>query len=220
MQTVDKRSAVMSDKNFLIGCEEAVPVNATHASLPRFGDISSSAEFTNYINALNNLVECADVEQSPENEEKARLMIESDVRAEVHPFYDTDRSRDAKTVRLWSVDPSLHELFEKGSDSILLKRSEEAKLLMENPADVIGDDKLPMVKPPLAISVQGLGAGTRSGGAGTSTDADRGIGEANFTEPSSPTKYFPGSLDDSRSGYHIPKPANIFSVGSTFLQTT
>jgi hypothetical protein len=166
----------MTTEKFLIGCEEAVPVNATHASLPRFGDNPNATEFINYITALQRLVDRTSLDQSPENEEECRSIIEREVTAEVHQFYDVDGGGDSKAVRLWSVTPSLHELFEHGPNSFLSKRSEEAKLPMEDFMRALGEDPTsphPTVEPTLTISTKALGQATPSQEADVSADVQQ-----------------------------------------------
>ena len=174
----------MTDDGFLIGCEEAVPVDATHASLPRFGDNPRAKEFAYYINVLQTLVDCAFADQSPEDEEKCRAIIEKEVRAEVHQFYDLDGVGGSEPVRLWSVNPSLEEFFKNGPSSFLLKRSELAK------------------KP---STEEDLSQAATSNGMHTSTDAGQLTpAPAGGQAMGSTTKRGPSNSDDSRSGYHIP----------------
>jgi hypothetical protein len=208
-QIVDSQSAVMTTKDFLIGCEEAVPVNATHASLPRFGENPNATEFSNYITLLQKLVDRASLEQSPKNEEECRSIIEREVRAEVHQFYDVDGSEDSEAVRLWSVTPSLHELFENGPRSFLLKRSEEAKLPMEDLVKAgLGEDQTspdPTAEPALIISTKGLGQTITSKEDGMLADVEQQMEKSKARNLFGPTtNRLPGSSDDSGSGYHIP----------------
>lgn len=205
LQIVDKRSAVMTAEGFLIGCEEAVIVNATHASLPRFGDNPDAMEFSNYIKALKSLIECASTEQSLENEEKCRAMIEEEVLAEVHQFYDADGREGSETIRLWSVNPTLHELFQHGPSSFLSKRSEEAKLPIPT-----GNSQMPepsMAQSNFTPSGPGLTTGNLSEAGDTSAAGNQQIEESALQEPSSPaTNNFPSTSDNSRGSYNIPDP--------------
>jgi hypothetical protein len=202
----------MTKENFIIACEETVPVNATHTSLPRFGDNPRSTEFANYIKVLKTFVHRATTVQSAEVEEECRSAIEKEVRAEVHQFYDVAGRGDTDGVRLWSVNPSLYELFEKGPRSFLLTRSEEAKRMVGNSVSVDGKDVIcpePMLESTTSVlSAKGLSLAIPSE-ASTSVDSPISPQElkenTEVPEPLASTQSpVPGSSDDSRSGYHIP----------------
>ena len=191
----------MSDEGFLIGCEEAMPVNATHATLPRFGDNPLSTEFSNYIGALIILVKCTSTERSLENEENCRTMIEGEVSAEVHQFYDVDRNGDDEAVRLWSVHPSLSELFQHGPGWFLSRRSECAKL-----ADPFSKES--NVRSEIGLPTQVPSADNIQVAEDISTNANQQNEESAVQEPSSPAANgFPSTSEDSRSTYRIPDPS-------------
>jgi hypothetical protein len=201
----------MTHESFLIGCEEAVPVNATHASLPIFGDNANATEFRNYIKVLKTLIDHASTDQSPMDEEKCRSIIEREVSAEVHQFYDVDGSGDSEAVRLWSVNPSLHELFEHGPSSFLLTRSEEAKRPMDTFVIAAGEDDCspqPITATNPTLATNGLSLAVPLGEQAVSMDIEQQVGELQAQEQLGlMTKQTAGSSDDSQSGYQIPDPS-------------
>lgn len=198
----------MTDTGFCIGCEEAIQVNATHATLPRFGDNEDAKEFTSYIAALKMLVKFIPMDQSGDKEEECRTEIEKEVRAEVHQFYAIGERGDPQVVRLWSVNPSVHELFEKGPGAFLQKRSVEAVLPNGTPASTIEDSQITglqtvgSILPPVS---QEPSTGTFSEESNTLVDTNLRLTEATIEEPSSPSRSFPNTPDESRSGYCIPE---------------
>ena len=116
-KVVDRRSATLSTSNLEFGSEEVTEVSSNHAELPRFGNRSNALTFLKYLDDLRSLIDGLFSQ-----EQKDIALIERQVLADVHLFYDSSTKEEKSSIKVWSETPELQELLDKGPAACLKRR--------------------------------------------------------------------------------------------------
>lgn len=116
-KVVDRRSATLSTSNLEFGSEEVTEVSSNHAELPRFGNRSNNLTFLKYLDDLRSLID-----ELFSREQKDIALIERQVLADVHLFYDSSTKEEKSSIKVWSETPELQELLDKGPAACLKRR--------------------------------------------------------------------------------------------------
>ncbi|KAF2456327.1 hypothetical protein BDY21DRAFT_422183 [Lineolata rhizophorae] len=117
---VDGRSATLSSASSIIGSEEVVTVNSTHADLCRFGDDPNSFAYKEYIAELKRLIEelqCGD--------HRGLTWLEEALKVDIHSFYEDKKPTTDSMIKVFSVVSPLHDLLKRGPEVCLRKGFEE-----------------------------------------------------------------------------------------------
>lgn len=133
-KVVDRRSATLSTSNLEFGSEEVTEVSSNHAELPRFGNRPNDLTFLKYLDDLRSLIDGLFSQK-----QKEIALIEQQVLADVHLFYDSSTKEEKSSIKVWSETPELQELLDKGPAACLKRRLPSVRDRRE-PKEEIGKD--------------------------------------------------------------------------------
>ena len=119
MSIVDPSSACMSTSDVLVEGEIPYELNTNHVGTARLAD--DPKVFYQYLDALGALV----LKTSAYVRADHHALITSimtQVRVDVHQFYQVEDANETKSMKVWSETPSLQDLLESGPKACLKRR--------------------------------------------------------------------------------------------------
>ena len=119
MFIVDPSSARMSTSDVFVEGEELLELNTNHIGTARLADDQKA--LYQYVDALEALV--ANTSAHVRAAHHALITsIMTEVRVEVHQFYQVEDAHEIKSIKVWSERPSLQDLLESGPTACLKRR--------------------------------------------------------------------------------------------------
>ena len=129
VQIVDKRSATIANQDYYVGCEDVIPIEATHAILPSFDNGNEDRQLQNYTELLTEIM------NSSRFEDHGYDILAHTVRVECHQFYQRPAkvSGEIKKVLLFSAtpEPTLSQALQQGPAYLVERRRTKALAPLE-----------------------------------------------------------------------------------------
>lgn len=94
-----------------------VAVDSDHAQLPRFGNSNKAPACLKYMEELSSLIDGLFSQ-----EQKDLDLLEQEVTADVHLFYDSSTEAHKSSIKVWSETPTLRDLLQNGPAQCLRRR--------------------------------------------------------------------------------------------------
>ena len=116
---VDEKSAVMTTTDVLIEEEEPRPINTTHVGTARFADDKS--QYSDFRQDLKTYIQSTSAQDRAAHHALTSSIM-TDIKVDVHQFYQMDVTADAIAVKVWSVQPTLQDFLEHGPEECLKTR--------------------------------------------------------------------------------------------------